>query len=147
MKKETNTGDRNTGYCNTVTPEDVLVFNKPCNRTAWYNAEKPDWLYDIYPTRWIEEKNMSNKEKEAYPSYTTTGGYLKICTSWHHACLEAWERASEKDKKKTFALPNYDRDVFKEIFGFDPKVNGKEPSCAAKIVEIDGKKYKLTEVA
>ena len=140
-----NTGNWNTGYCNTITPDDTLIFNKPAKRSDWEKADKPNWIYDIYTTRWISEIDMTAKEKGAYPSYTTTGGYLKVCTSFHHACIEAWEKASKDDREKTFKLPNYDREVFKEIFGFDPKVNG-EKSCAGKVVEIDGKKYRLQEV-
>ena len=113
----------NTGYCNTITPDDTFMFNKPGKLSDWNKADKPGWLYDISITRWIYANDMTDKEKEAFPSYTTTGGYLKVCTSFHHASIEAWERASKEDREKTFNLPNYDRDVFKEIFGFDPENN------------------------
>jgi hypothetical protein len=40
-------------------------------------------------------------------------------------------------------LPEFDAEIFKEITGID--VNAKK-SCDGKVVEIDGKKYKLMEV-
>lgn len=114
-----NTGDRNAGYCNTVTPEDCLIFNKPAKIYDWDNADKPDWMF-IKTMEWIYESSMSDKEKEAYPSYTTTGGYLKVYSNPHHAYIEAWERADDVDRAKTFKLPNFNADVFEEIFGFNP---------------------------
>ena len=138
-----NAGNRNTGYCNSITPEDCLIFNKPAKREDWLNADKPDWMF-VDLTQWINEYYMTDKEKEAYPSYVTTGGYLKCYSSLKHAYIEAWEKADKADREKTFKLPNYDREVFKEVFGFDPEKDNT--TCNGKIVEIDGKKYKLQEI-
>ena len=115
-----NTGNWNAGYCNSITPDDCLIFNKPAKRSEWEDAEKPDWIY-VNLTEWVESENMSDKEKEAYPSYVTTGGYLKCYSSLRHAFIESWGKASKEDKSKTFKLPNYDRKVFIEVFGFDPE--------------------------
>jgi hypothetical protein len=133
-----NTGDCNTGYCNSITPDDCLIFNKPAKRSDWENADKPAWIY-VYLTEWVESKNMSDKEKEAYPSYITTGGYLKCYSSLKHAFIESWEKASKEDREKTFKLPNYNRQVFIEVFGFDPEKENKR-----KIV-IDGKEIQISE--
>lgn len=81
---------------------------------------------------------MSEKEKKAYPSYTTTGGYLKVYSSLKHAYIEAWEKAGEKDREKTFNLPNFDVDVFIQIFGFDPRED-------KKTITIDGKEIKISK--
>ena len=89
-------------------------------------------MYNIYLTEWVIEYDMSDKEKEAYPSYTTTSGYLKVKT-FQQAALEAWEKADENDRAKTFNLPNFDIDVFEEIFGFRPI---KQKSVMYKGVEI-----------
>ncbi len=138
-----NTGDWNTGYCNTITPEACLIFNKHAFRKDWDNATKPDWMYaDL--TRWIDEFNMTDKEKDAYPSYATTGGYLKAYASLQDAFKEAWEEADEDDRRLTEKLPNYDATVFEELFGFKPYF--RNTTCAGKIVEIEGVKYKLEEV-
>ena len=113
-----NTGNYNTGYCNTITPEDCLIFNKPSTRTAWEVAAKPDWIY-CGLTIWVNEAGMTDKEKDAYPSYITTGGYLKAFGSLHEAFRESWDKAGEEDRRKTLALPNFDNEVAKEIFGID----------------------------
>ena len=51
----------------------------------------------------------------------------------------------DRDKKERFvALPNFCPDIFEEITGI--QVDAEEPTCEGKVVEIDGKKYRLTEV-
>ena len=114
-----NTGNWNTGSCNSVTPEDILVFNKPCTRTAWDEAIKPGWMY-VNLTQWVSEKNMTDKERVAYPSYVTTGGYLKTYPSLKAAYVDAWENATQDDRDLTRQLPNFDPEVFEEVFGFNP---------------------------
>ena len=133
-----NTGDRNTGYINSITPEDCLIFNKPAKRSDWVNADKPDWIY-VNLTEWITIDNMSDKEKEAYPSYVTTGGYLKCYSDLKHAYIDSWDKASKKDRKKTFSLPNFDIDVFEEVFGFIPKLDD------TKKIVIDGKEIEISD--
>ncbi|MCG8394216.1 MAG: pentapeptide repeat-containing protein [Pseudomonadales bacterium] len=133
-----NTGDRNTGYCNSVTPEDCLIFNKPAKISDWENAKKPRWMY-VDLTEWIDAKDMSSKEKEAYPSYITTGGYLKCYSSLKHAYVDAWEKASDGDRELTKRLPNFDPDVFEEVFGFNPFKK------ATKTITIDGKNIEISE--
>lgn len=115
-----------------------MIFNKSAKRKDWDKADKPNWMY-VNLTQWIEESEMTDKEKEAYPSYTTTGGYLKAYSSLTDAYVDAWEKASYEDKMKTFKLPNYDEQVFKEVFGFTPKVDRK-----VKVV-CEGKEVWLSE--
>ena len=131
-----NTGDYNTGYCNSITPEYCLIFNKKAKRSDWHNAMKPDWIY-AQLTEWIYKKEMSDKEKKAYPSYVTTGGYLKCYSSLESAYVEAWGKASKEDRELTFKLPNFDIDVFKEVFGFTPVIDDKvKIVCEGKTVMI-----------
>lgn len=77
-------------------------------------------------TKWIYEEDMTDKEKEAYPSYITTGGYLKVFPTLQAAYVDAWNKTSKEDKVLTFKLPNFDVEVFKEIFGFTPTMEIKE---------------------
>ena len=133
-----NTGDMNTGYCNTITPSECLIFNKMTKREHWINADKPNWFY-VNLTNWINETKMTNKEKEAYPSYTTTGGYLKFYSSLKEAYVESWEKTTEEDRKLTLKLPNFDDDVFKEIFGFSAVDNLEEKKQDMTIKEIEEK--------
>ena len=143
-----NTGDWNTGYCNTITPEDVLIFNMIAKREDWDNADKPNWIY-AQLTTWISEGDMSDKEKEAYPTYTTTGGYLKCYSSLKAAYIEAWEKADKEDRDKTYKLPNFDPLVFEEIFGFDPcecvEEKREHEVVEVNIITLNGVKYKKIE--
>lgn len=129
-----NTGNRNTGYCNTITPEDCLIFNKTAKRKDWENADKPKWMY-VNLTEWVEESKMSDKEKEAYPSYITTGGHLKFYSDIKHAYAESWEKATKEDREKTFKLPNFDIDVFKEIFGFNPIIESEKKKVTLELTD------------
>ena len=139
-----NTGSYNTGNCNSVTPSEILVFNKPCSREEWQNADKPKWMYCALTT-WVSEDDMTDKEKEANPSYVTAGGYLKAYSSLKAAFVDAWENTTEDDRELTKKLPNFDPHVFKEVFGFDPfKADEPRSDCDGKTVEIDGKRYRLT---
>ena len=59
---------------------------------------------------------MTDEEKAAHPEHQTTGGYLK------HAEKETgrqnwWNRLSKAEKKIVMNLPNFDKDIFKEITG------------------------------
>ena len=116
-----NTGDWNTGYFNTITPNTILVFNKECNREEWNNAIKPTFIYFVL-TEWIKEENMTDKEKQKYPEYINTGGYLKEY-EYKEAFQKSFNNLSTEEKKKQVellkALPNFDKDVFFEISGID----------------------------
>ena len=110
-----NTGDRNTGYCNTGTPT-VRMFNKDTG-LKFGEIQFPNFFF-FETTFWIEESKMSDKEKDAFPSYVTTGGYLKVIPM-KQAWRESWDKASLDDKKKVMTLPNWDNEIFKEISGID----------------------------
>ena len=138
-----NLGDCNVGHFNTTTPELINIFNKPCERSVWDVCIKPDWIY-FYLTLWISESTMTQKEKDDHPTYKTTGGYLKSYT-YKEAWANAYKEATDADIALTLKLPNFDYDVFEEISGIDLRKHGRQ-TCANKVVEIDGKKYKLTEV-
>jgi len=133
-----NTGDWNTGYCNTITPDDCLIFNKTAKRSDWDNADKPNWIY-VNLIEWVKESDMTDKEKDSYPSYVTTGGYLRPHKNLHAAYKESWDKATPEDRAKTFKLPNFDLEVFKEIFGFDPTGSKK------RTIIFDGKEIEISE--
>ena len=135
--------DKSTGFFNTVTPNTVLVFNKPFPFDKFSVHPKPSWIFfDL--TEWVSATIMSDQEKLDNPTYKTTGGYLKKYT-YKEAWANAYKNATDKDIALTLQLPNFDYDVFKEISGIDLRKHGRD-CCVNKVVEIDGKKYKLTEV-
>ena len=133
-----NTGDRNTGYRNTgsynacnhsagmfnTKEQPMYLFNKPTDFTR-------DEFKNVFPnehrllfnspfplTEWITESNMTDEEKEANPSYKTAEGYLKKRT-YHEAWQVMWDSWTKKQQKSIKKLPNFDKDIFKEITGIE----------------------------
>ena len=135
-----NTGNRNTGDLNT-TEAPLRIFNKDTD-VKREDVVFPNFFY-FYTTEWIYESSMTDKEKTAFPTYVTTGGYLKV-KSYREAWRESWDKADLEDKKKVLALPNWDNAIFKEISGIDVEKELNAPkSLSGKTVEVtlDGVKY------
>jgi len=136
------TNNKSTGHFCTEETKVIRVFNKDCSIEDWKNAIKPNFLYfDL--TEWITEDDMTDQEKIDNDTFHTTGGYLKSY-DYKEAFQASWDKADEEDRALLFKLPNFNAEVFKDISGID--VDKKEVICAGKVIEIDGKKYKLEEV-
>ena len=129
-----NSGNRNSGNCNsgdwnktcfsngcfnTELPK-IFLFNKPSDWTYqdWLNSDARYILMDC-PSNvlsWIWEDDMTDEEKEQHPEYSVTGGFLK------HIEKETgrqmwWDGLSDRKKDIVMQLPNFDKDIFKEITG------------------------------
>ena len=130
-----NTGDWNTGdwnKCNfsngcfnTVEPK-IYLFNKPSEWTYrdWLNSDARYLLNqipgDILRYVWFSE--MTDEEKATHPEAETTGGYLKSLDN--SKCGAIWWRdLSEENKSIIKAIPNFDKNIFKEITGIDVDAN------------------------
>ena len=131
--KNKNTGDWNTGNLNT-TEAPLRIFNKETNIKRGEIIYPNFFYFDL--TKWICENEMTDKEKTAYPSYVTTGGYLK---SWSYlsAWRESWDKASLEDRKKVLALPNWDNEIFKQISGIDVEKELNTPKKGGEICQED----------
>lgn len=143
-----NTGKANTGFCNTgnwnignwnsgmfnacnyanglfnsKSPK-IYMFNKPTKLTFEEFQEKYPEAYNLltysnfYLTKWIPEWQMTEEEKEAHPEYKTTGGYLKR-NDFKETCQKMWDRFDKTERNKIKKLPNFDKDIFKEITGIE----------------------------
>jgi len=113
-----NSGYRNSGYFNSKTPDEILVFNKMCKISDWDYADKPDFIYEVQLTYWVDESDMSDADKIADPHFHVRCGQLRTRTykeAWKHA----WDNADPKDRILIKELPNFDADVFFEISGID----------------------------
>jgi len=113
-----NSGYYNSGYFNSDTPSNVRVFNNMIDRTIWNNASKPDFIYRMTPTIWISESEMSDEDKKNHPEYFCQQGYLKKI-SYKEAWKKAWDSKNDNDLELLKALPNFDKDIFKEITGIN----------------------------
>ena len=136
-----NTGDCNTGNCNAgyrntgdwnkanystglfnTKEQNIYIFNKPSNWTLndWFNSNVRkilNWNFEL--TVWVHAKNMTEEEKANFPDYKTTGGYLKEFT-FEEACKNMWNNLTDEEKKTVITeLPNFDKDIFKEITGIE----------------------------
>ena len=112
-----NSGYLNSGYFNSITPDVLLVFNKICSRDAWNMAQKPDFLF-FSLTEWIEESAMTEDEKQANPSYSDIGGYLRVM-EYKEAWKQSWDNADPENRELVRKLPNFNAEVFFEITGID----------------------------
>ena len=125
-----NTGNRNTGDCNTVdfsngvfcTKEDTIkIFDKESNMTLreWRESRARRIIaWNMETTVWTYESSMTEEEKEQYPSYKTTGGYLKVFT-YEEAWKNLWNSITDKEKQEIMNIPNFDKNKFKEITGIE----------------------------
>ena len=98
----------------------IMFFNKPSNQT--YNdwiSSKARYLLNQIPksvVEWICIEDMTDEEKAEYPSYETTGGYLKVLDE--SECGQIWwDGLSEGDKNIIKQIPNFDPAVFEECTG------------------------------
>jgi hypothetical protein len=87
---------------------------------------------------------MTDQQKKDDVNFFVKQGTL-IKRTYKEAWLLAWSELKEEVRKQFLDLPNFDVNLFLEITGIDLTEKAK-PTCSGKIVEIDGKKYKLTEV-
>ena len=125
-----NTGDWNTGNWNTgdwnktnrssgvfcnQEPK-LIMFNKETDMSyeEWENTRAYDVLQQIEKSKWIYFSDMTDEEKEKYPSAETCDGYLKEMVR-KEAVKEWWNNLSNYDKQEIFSLPNFDLDVFNDI--------------------------------
>lgn len=121
-----NSGDWNktnysNGCFNTIEPK-IKLFNKESNLTYndWALSDAKNLLNKI-PTEileWVWFYDMSEEEKEANPNAKDTNGYLKIMKP-HECAQDWWDKLKDTDKKIILDIPNFDREIFKEITGID----------------------------
>jgi hypothetical protein len=113
-----NTGDFHVGCFNTVNAETALYFNQPAKIKDWEKAEKPIFIFRVFPTTWVSSEAMSDFEKKEHPEHTAAGGYLRR-NDMKEEWAKAYAAATPKDIKLLKALPNFDAKVFLQITGID----------------------------
>ena len=70
---------------------------------------------------WVEFAQMTDEEKESYPAAKATGGYLRKIPDYELAVIRNkwWARLSPGEKDEILKLPNFDKEIFKEITMID----------------------------
>ena len=129
-----NTGNRNTGDWNTgdwnkssfntgcfnTEEQKIMLFNKPSDMTYndWLRSDARYLLNQIPKdvVEWVDEEDMTDEEKETYPTYKTTGGYLKVLDE--SECGQIWwDSLSERQKNIIKSIPNFDAEIFEQCTG------------------------------
>ncbi|MDK2906020.1 MAG: hypothetical protein PWR12_2098 [Eubacteriaceae bacterium] len=84
----------------------------------WRNSRACNLLWDVdsRPTEWICADDMSDQEKVKYPTYETTGGYLKV-RDISKAYQEWWDKLNDDEKQCIREIPNFDAKKFEMITG------------------------------
>ena len=129
-----NIGDRNTGSMNTgdwnkssfntgcfnTEEQKIMLFNKPSDMTyrEWMDSDARYLLNQIPKNvvEWVDEEDMTDEEKTAYPTYETISGYLKTLDESESGQLW-WNKLSDCDKQIIKNIPNFDPDIFYECTG------------------------------
>jgi len=129
-----NTGDRNTGNwnsgdfnisdnnagCFNVDDHKLVFFDQETEMTwnQWRNSRAYYLLrnVDSRPTGWIYAGNMTKQEKLDYPTYETTGGYLKE-RDISKAYQEWWDKLNDDQKQCIKEISNFDAKKFEIITG------------------------------
>ena len=121
-----NSGDWNktnfsNGCFNTEEPK-IFLFNKPSDWTYrnWLNSDARYLLNQIprNVVEWVCEEDMTDAEKAAYPTYKTTGGYLKILDESERTQIW-WDGLEDEEKNIIKSIPNFDPDIFRQCTGIE----------------------------
>ena len=132
-----NTGNRNTGNWNTgnwnstdfstgcfnTKEEKIRLFNKRSKWTYrdWRCSSARDLMCDCPYTKtvWINEKYMTDSEKEENSTWKRTGGYLKTIEVTDEDRQAWWDNLDDEEQEEIKSLPNFDKDIFKKITGIE----------------------------
>ena len=125
-----NSGDWNktnfsNGCFNTTEPK-IYLFNKPSEWTYrdWINSDARYLLNqipaDVLEYIWFSD--MTDEEKAEHPKAETTGGYLKVLDNSECSVIW-WHGLNDRQKAVITAIPNFDKEIFKQITGIDVDVD------------------------
>ena len=127
-----NTGNRNTGDwnstdfstgCFNTKEEKIRLFNKRSKWTYrdWRCSSARDLMCDCPYTKtvWINEKYLTDSEKEENSTWKRTGGYLKTIEVTDEDRQAWWDNLDDEEQEEIKSLPNFDKDIFKKITGIE----------------------------
>ena len=131
-----NSGNCNSGNCNSgdwnktsfssgcfnTKESKILMFNKPSHWTYldWLDSDARYLLNQIPGDvlEYIYLSDMTDEEKKEHPEAKVTGGYLKELNNSECAVIW-WRGLSDRRKAIITAIPNFDKEIFKQITGID----------------------------
>lgn len=73
-------------------------------------------LCEVNTKMWVFENSMTDDEKTKFPSFKTTGGYLKDIP-YKEAFQDRWHNWNDSNRAEFTSLPNFDATIFETITG------------------------------
>ncbi len=127
-----NSGNRNSGVFNSCSYSNGVFCNQEDMNIRIFNMPSGMSLKDFYRskywnaicsvdsplTEWVE---YTEEEKQADEKKSLIGGYLKTNT-YKEACGKWWAEMSEGNREIIKSMPNFDKDVFRDITGIEVEV-------------------------
>ena len=124
-----NSGNRNSGIANKCDSSNGVFCNESDTNIRIFNKPSGMSLQDFYKskywkamcsapfnlTEWIE---YTAEEKAEDPEKEKIGGYLKTYT-YKEAWANWWNKLSDENKAIIKQIPNFDKEVFKDITGIE----------------------------
>lgn len=100
-----------------------FFFNKPSDWTHQdWAVSRAKRIMDTCPcvrTVWINCENMTDSKKEKNPTWEYMGGYLKTIYVTNKDKQEWWDNLYDEEREEVMSLPNFDKEIFKEITGIE----------------------------
>ena len=115
------------------------VFNKDVSEKEFDEIKSSLPNINISFLWWVDEKDMTDDEKEYNSIYKEIGGFLKRI-SYEEAWQNWWNSASKEDKEKITSIKYFDKDIFEGITGI--KVEGDNLKGQEVEVKVAGKTYR-----
>ena len=115
-----NAGNDNAGAFNNLIKQPYMLFNKASIWTYddFINSKAFKYLQQVDTTLWIPDYKMSEEEKNLYPYYVTTKGYIKNLP-YKEAFANSWNNWNNDARQSFKDLPNFDAEIFKDITGIE----------------------------
>lgn len=124
-----NSGNWNSGVFNSCNYSNGVFCNKEDMNIRIFNMPSGMSMSDFYRSKYWEAMRSAGfpltewaeyteEEKQSDEKKAMIGGYLKRNT-YKEACAKWWENMSEENREIIMSMPNFDKDVFKDITGID----------------------------
>ena len=135
-----NSGDWNSGDCNSGNRNsgdwNKCSFSNGCFNTAvpkiYLFNKLSDWTYKDWcdshacyilnkmpgNLEYVSYEDMTDEEKAAHPEAKITGGYLKQLENSERRSIW-WKNLNARQKSIIKSIPNFNKEIFKEITGID----------------------------
>lgn len=93
---------------------------------------------------WVEEKDMTDDDKDNYSNYKSLGGCLKFF-GYEEAWLTWWTKSSKTQRESITGLKQFDSEIFQKITGIYVKKSEPKEMTVGEISQMLGYEVKIVE--